>query len=76
MDYAESHRQQDEGIQEQHQKSNRRFRPNRDRHDQAERDKREEDSRLLVELCHSVLQVEGESVALSGLAAEVSIQFV
>jgi hypothetical protein len=79
MDYAESQRQQYEGIQQEHQKSDRRFRPNWDRHDQAERDKRDEDSRLLVELCYSVLQVEGESIALNrlrGLPARVGIQFV
>jgi len=79
MDYAESHGQHYEGIQKKHQKSDRRFRPNRDRHEQTERDKRDEDSRLLVELCYSVLQVEGKSIALSrlrGLAARVEIQFV
>jgi len=79
MDYAESYRQQHERIQQEHQKSNRRFRPNWDRHDQAECDKRDEDSRLLVELCHSVLQVEGKSIPLSrlrGLPAKVGIHFV
>jgi len=63
MEQAESNRQEHERASEQNQKPNQRSRPNRDCHYQTKSDKRQKDSRLLIQSRNPVLQVESESLA-------------
>ena len=67
MYYTESQGQQYKGAQQENKESDQRLRPDRHSKNQTQRDQRNEDSCLIVEPRHPILQIEDKFVVLSRL---------